>query len=130
MMTHVNFVFILFQVRCEMIGQINRFYELIGHLPEFIDGHQHIHVCPKVQQIFAETLCLYGIKETRIPIELEVERCNWLNDQQLLFFSIMCKHAELAKESFLKNGLLYDNFWFFVFVMQNIVTSLHLIVLI
>jgi len=33
-------------VEVELRAQVNRFCELVGHMPYHMDGHQHVHVLP------------------------------------------------------------------------------------
>jgi predicted glycoside hydrolase/deacetylase ChbG (UPF0249 family) len=41
-------------VKHELLRQINRFQEVMGVLPSFIDGHQHVHHFPAVRQAVLE----------------------------------------------------------------------------
>lgn len=91
----------------EIRSQVERFKNLMGCLPAYVDGHQHVHVCPSIRDAFADALCSYGILTTRIPVELGIERCSWINDSQSLFFRSVCEDASVAKEIFTKSGLRY-----------------------
>jgi predicted glycoside hydrolase/deacetylase ChbG (UPF0249 family) len=43
-------------VRAEIKRQISRFETLIGHPPDYIDGHQHVHVLPGVRDALLDHL--------------------------------------------------------------------------
>jgi predicted glycoside hydrolase/deacetylase ChbG (UPF0249 family) len=49
-------------VVAEIAAQIERFCQDVGAMPDFIDGHQHVHVLPLVRDAFFEALT-----ETRVP---------------------------------------------------------------
>ncbi len=34
------------KVEAELRAQVNRFCELVGHMPYHMDGHQHVHILP------------------------------------------------------------------------------------
>jgi len=44
------------EVALEVQRQIDRFEEGTGHAPDFIDGHQHVHVLPGIRQGFLRAL--------------------------------------------------------------------------
>ncbi|MEO1143898.1 MAG: ChbG/HpnK family deacetylase, partial [Pseudomonadota bacterium] len=39
----------------EITAQIDSFHELFGFAPDFIDGHQHVHVLPVIRKMILET---------------------------------------------------------------------------
>lgn len=41
-------------LRRELNAQLDAFIDITGHLPDFIDGHQHIHHLPGVRQVLLE----------------------------------------------------------------------------
>lgn len=38
-------------IEAELHAQLDRFYQVMGQLPDFIDGHQHIHQFPLVRKV-------------------------------------------------------------------------------
>ncbi|MEQ8707536.1 MAG: ChbG/HpnK family deacetylase [Rhodospirillales bacterium] len=53
------------EIQRETEAQINRFVELTGRFPDFIDGHQHVQQLPGVNRIFVETVA--GLNLARPP---------------------------------------------------------------
>lgn len=53
-------------VRCALDGQLQRFGELTGRLPDFIDGHQHVHQFPVIREALAQALERYGERSIRV----------------------------------------------------------------
>lgn len=53
-------------VRDALDGQLQRFRELTGRLPDFIDGHQHVHQFPVIRSALAELLEQHGAKRIRV----------------------------------------------------------------
>ncbi len=43
-------------IRNSFLQQINTFTESFGFLPDFIDGHQHVHQFPQIRDVFLECL--------------------------------------------------------------------------
>jgi len=43
-------------VRDSFVQQINTFLDLFGVLPDFIDGHQHVHQFPQIRDVLLECL--------------------------------------------------------------------------
>ena len=95
----------MLQVRQEIVSQIERFKDLLGYLPTYVDGHQHIHICRKVRHLFADVLSAYGIRKTRVPFELEIRNCDWLREPQISFLETVCEDSKLAQKVFSKHGL-------------------------
>jgi len=53
-------------VRSALDGQLQRFGELTGRLPDFIDGHQHVHQFPVIRETLAQVLEQYGERSIRV----------------------------------------------------------------
>ena len=81
----------------EITSQINKFKELMGYLPKYVDGHQHVHVCYKIRDVLSHILYSFGIKKTRIPFELGLNRCLWIGSSQC-FLESVCEDACAAKQ--------------------------------
>ena len=43
------------EIRGEILRQVDRFVAAFGHLPAFVDGHQHAHIVPGVPALLRET---------------------------------------------------------------------------
>jgi predicted glycoside hydrolase/deacetylase ChbG (UPF0249 family) len=44
------------EISAEVSRQIARFEEVTGHAPDFIDGHQHVHVLPGIRRGFLQAI--------------------------------------------------------------------------
>ncbi|MTW10956.1 ChbG/HpnK family deacetylase [Pseudoduganella eburnea] len=53
-------------VREALDGQLQRFAELTGRLPDFIDGHQHVHQFPVIREALVQALETYGGRRIRV----------------------------------------------------------------
>lgn len=51
--THLNLMDAAF-LKAELNAQLDRFIDVMGRLPDFIDGHQHIHQFPQIRQAVLE----------------------------------------------------------------------------
>lgn len=51
--THLG-LFSAQSLRAEFMAQLNRFVEVMGQWPAFIDGHQHVHQFPIIRQIILD----------------------------------------------------------------------------
>jgi len=49
------------EIRAEISRQIDRFSEVAGHAPEFVDGHHHVHVLPGIRE------ALIAVMKLRYP---------------------------------------------------------------
>lgn len=43
-------------VRTALEQQLDRFEEVLGHIPDFVDGHQHVQMFPGIRQVLLATL--------------------------------------------------------------------------
>ncbi|ESO03991.1 hypothetical protein HELRODRAFT_79617 [Helobdella robusta] len=56
------------EVKSEIILQINKFKELFGLYPPYVDGHHHVHVFPGiVRDVLASVMSELNIREVRMP---------------------------------------------------------------
>ena len=74
-------------------------------IPTHVDGHQHVHVLPLVCDVFAELLQKYSIKETRIPYEIGLSDCDWIEESRLQFYKKVCEDAQSARRVFNYYGI-------------------------
>ena len=63
-------------IEAELSAQLDCFISAMGRLPDFIDGHQHIHQLPQVRE------ALIGVYHSRFPKKKGYIRC--VNDQVML----------------------------------------------
>ncbi|KAM8960723.1 carbohydrate deacetylase [Pelodytes ibericus] len=73
------------EVRQELQAQVNLFRELTGQNPQHMDGHQHVHVLPTIREEFAQVLQENAIQYTRLPVELGLYRCDWIQEELMAF---------------------------------------------
>ena len=66
-------------VAFSLFSQIERFIQLTGRIPPYFDGHQHVHVYPRLASVFAKVASEYGIVKTRFPSE-DMDEVGWMND--------------------------------------------------
>jgi predicted glycoside hydrolase/deacetylase ChbG (UPF0249 family) len=50
------------ELRTEIKAQIEAFRACFGKLPDFVDGHQHVHVLPAVRPLLFDALESFGLK--------------------------------------------------------------------
>ena len=48
------------------------------------------------RDIFADVLRTFGIRETRLPIELDLHQCKWISEQQSTFLQSVCSDSQDA----------------------------------
>lgn len=47
-------IYTFYQVKKELMAQVEKFKTLTGNFPGRVDGHQHLHVFPVIREVFAE----------------------------------------------------------------------------
>ncbi|XP_072000709.1 carbohydrate deacetylase isoform X2 [Engystomops pustulosus] len=97
------------EVRQELSAQVKLFCELTGQKPQHTDGHQHIHVLPKIREEFAEVLKEHGIPYTRVPVEVGLHRCSWVKEQLLEFYRGVEEDALNSVEIFRSHGIRWPD---------------------
>lgn len=62
------------EIRAELDRQIERFTRVVGTSPAYIDGHQHVHLLPRVREAVVEIAERTGayVRLTREPIGAEM----------------------------------------------------------
>uniref|UniRef100_UPI00358E3159 carbohydrate deacetylase isoform X2 n=1 Tax=Myxine glutinosa TaxID=7769 RepID=UPI00358E3159 len=93
------------EVEKEIRAQILRFVLLVGSHPKHADGHQHFHVLPGVNSVFACVLHDHGILRTRLPVEVDVNSCLWLDVTRKKFFTQVSAQAIVSAPIFKEYGL-------------------------
>ncbi|GBG27944.1 Carbohydrate deacetylase [Hondaea fermentalgiana] len=92
----------------EIVAQITRFQELVGHLPRHVDGHNHAHVLEPVAAVLATVMRDAGIPEVRVPEEtwLSATFLDALPPGKEAFYRGVSQDAERAfREHFAKCGI-------------------------
>lgn len=97
------------QVEAELRAQVRLFVELTGHLPEHMDGHQHVHVLPEVCVVFARVLAELGVPFTRVPVEPGLHSCSWLPDPLHRFYTQVEKDAVESVPVFRRYGIRWPD---------------------
>lgn len=87
------------EIRSEIEEQINKFVSIYGNMPHYIDGHQHVHVLPNVRECLLVCMTMHKITETRIPFELGLSECDWIDKPRFEFYQKVCEES--------KNAVLY-----------------------
>ncbi|KAG1957974.1 carbohydrate deacetylase [Pimephales promelas] len=97
------------EVEVELRAQVNRFCELVGHMPYHMDGHQHVHVLPEVREVFAQVLSDFGVTYTRVPIEPGLKSCTFLPSHLQDFNTQVKKDALESIEVFHRHGIRWPD---------------------
>ncbi|CAJ0964634.1 unnamed protein product [Ranitomeya imitator] len=97
------------EVRQELNAQVERFRELTGQNPQHMDGHQHVHVLPKIREEFAQVLREHGICYTRVPIEVGLPRCTWIKEEVMAFYRSVEEDALNTVEIFSSYGIRWPD---------------------
>lgn len=99
------------EVKQELTAQINLFCELMGHMPHHMDGHQHVHVLPEIRHVFAQVLEDYSITYTRVPIEPDLPRCDWIEKPLMDFYLAVEKDSIETVDVFRKHGIRWPDIY-------------------
>ncbi|XP_053725975.1 carbohydrate deacetylase [Synchiropus splendidus] len=97
------------QVEVELRAQVQRFTELTGHLPQHMDGHQHVHILPEVRGVFAQVLSDLKIPYTRVPVEPGLHSCSWLPAHLRRFYTQVEKDALESIPVFSRCGIRWPD---------------------
>ncbi|XP_075072331.1 carbohydrate deacetylase [Mixophyes fleayi] len=93
------------EVRQELCAQVRLFRELTGQNPQHMDGHQHVHVLPRIREEFAQVLQEHSIPYTRIPVEVGLHRCDWIQEELMTFYRGVEEDALNTVEVFKSHGI-------------------------
>ncbi|KAM9329075.1 carbohydrate deacetylase [Gastrophryne carolinensis] len=99
------------EVRQEMCAQVARFRKLTGQNPQHMDGHQHVHVLPRIREEFALVLHEHGIPYTRVPVEVGLHRCDWIQGDLLEFYRGVESDALNTVETFKSLGIRWPDIY-------------------
>ncbi|XP_075424643.1 carbohydrate deacetylase isoform X2 [Ascaphus truei] len=97
--------------RQELCAQVNLFHELTGQNPQHMDGHQHVHVLPRIRQVFAQILREHGICYTRIPVELGLHECTWVQKELMEFYKGVEEDARNTVDVFKSHGIRWPDIY-------------------
>ncbi|RVE68841.1 hypothetical protein OJAV_G00095730 [Oryzias javanicus] len=114
------------QVEMELRAQVKRFVELTGHLPDHMDGHQHVHVLPEVRDVFAQVMSDHRIRFTRVPVEPGLHSCQWLPEHLHSFYSQVEKDALDSMAVFRQNGIRWPDVYLGLTTMGQNMSVPHL----
>ncbi|XP_051514691.1 carbohydrate deacetylase [Myxocyprinus asiaticus] len=99
------------EVEVELRAQVNHFFELVGHMPDHMDGHQHVHVLPEVREVFARVLSDFGITYTRVPVEPGLKFCTFLPSHLRDFYTQVEKDALESVEVFHRHDIRWPDIY-------------------
>uniref|UniRef100_A0A8C5PD34 Carbohydrate deacetylase n=1 Tax=Leptobrachium leishanense TaxID=445787 RepID=A0A8C5PD34_9ANUR len=99
------------EIRQELQAQVNEFRELTGQDPHHMDGHQHVHILPNIREEFAQALQENGIRFTRLPVELGIQRCEWIPEELMVFNRGVQEDALNSVEIFKSYGLRWPDLY-------------------
>jgi len=74
------------EIRAEIGRQLDAFQEAMGRAPDFIDGHQHVHILPGVRDVLLDELVRRGLWGRL-----------WLRDSADRLPRILARGVELSK---------------------------------
>jgi predicted glycoside hydrolase/deacetylase ChbG (UPF0249 family) len=74
------------EIRTEIAAQIEAFRASFGKLPDFVDGHQHVHILPPLRPLLFDALESFGLKG-RV----------WLRDSGDRLTAILRRKIEIKK---------------------------------
>lgn len=97
------------QVRVEIDAQLAWFFRHVGCKPTHVDGHQHIHVLPGVCDVFAQLLQKHDVGWTRVPSEMHISECSWVDERRRAFYERVVADAKKASLVFSQFGLSYPD---------------------
>ncbi|ESO95263.1 hypothetical protein LOTGIDRAFT_144654, partial [Lottia gigantea] len=92
------------QVKLEMRRQIEKYKELTGQFPTYIDGHQHVHVTD-IRESYSQVLQEYNIKYTRQCAELHMETMDHMSEDLKNFLILKAKEAQISKPVYKQHGI-------------------------
>ncbi|EDV24113.1 uncharacterized protein TRIADDRAFT_26517 [Trichoplax adhaerens] len=101
----------LAEVEHEIEAQVVWFINHAKQLPTHVDGHQHCHVLPGINNVFASVISKFDIRWTRMPVEKNLESCNWLTEAQITFYTSVVHEAISSKSVFENYGVKYTNYF-------------------
>lgn len=84
----------------EITAQFEKFKQCTGSVPTHVDGHQHIHVLPGVRKELISVMVQNGVFFTRVPAELKLSDCKWIDEQQRAFYVSVVRDAIDSKDLF------------------------------
>ncbi|TNN59711.1 Carbohydrate deacetylase [Liparis tanakae] len=102
------------QVELELRAQVRLFWELTGHAPLHMDGHQHVHVLPgghmtRVRDVFAQVLSDHQIPFTRVPVEPGLHSCPALPAHLRKFYAQVEQDALDSVAVFRRHGIRWPD---------------------
>ncbi|XP_018421537.1 PREDICTED: carbohydrate deacetylase [Nanorana parkeri] len=99
------------EVRQELCAQVRLFRELTGQNPQHMDGHQHVHVLPRIREEFAQVLHEHGIPYTRVPVEIGLHRCGWIQGELMEFYRGVENDALNTVDVFKNHGIRWPDLY-------------------
>lgn len=117
---------VMSEVKQELGAQVDLFRQLTGHLPDHMDGHQHIHVLPEIRHVFASVLEKYGIRYTRVPIEQGLHGCGWIPEALMEFYLGVENDSLNTVEVFRNHGIRWPDIYIGLTTMGKNMSVSHI----
>ncbi|XP_069071329.1 carbohydrate deacetylase isoform X2 [Pleurodeles waltl] len=114
------------EVKEELCAQVDLFRQLTGHLPDHMDGHQHIHVLPDIRHVFASVLEKYGIRYTRVPVEQGLHGCGWIPASLMEFYLGVENDSLNSAEVFRSHGIRWPDIYIGLSTMGRNMSVSHI----
>ncbi|MEE6512615.1 hypothetical protein FKM82_019714 [Ascaphus truei] len=73
--------------------------------------NQHVHVLPRIRQVFAQILREHGICYTRIPVELGLHECTWVQKELMEFYKGVEEDARNTVDVFKSHGIRWPDIY-------------------
>jgi predicted glycoside hydrolase/deacetylase ChbG (UPF0249 family) len=110
-------------IEYEIRMQLNKYQELMnGQIPRHLDGHQHIHVHPKIVEIVARIAKEFGIKYIRVPNDQMINSFGTEN----FFYQEIVQQTKFARKIFDEYSLMYSDYFFGMTIMGEELTLDHI----
>ncbi len=89
-------------VQDECRAQLERFVQLVGRAPDFVDGHQHVQSIPFLAEILAPVFAEAGVRTTRIAEQHEV---NVSDETAARFYRSVADDARASRGLYAARGI-------------------------
>ena len=101
----------LIRFRNEVEAQIQQFINLVGYIPNHVDGHQHVQVLPEIRDVIAQVMNSYSLNQIRIPFEHQLS--NWFNGD-CDFYNKVFEDAKTAIDVYSNYRIRLEVIFFFI----------------
>ena len=92
-------------IYAEVVAQVEKFQEIVGSTPRYLDGHNHVHVLPQVVDVVCQVMREYSISEIRVPSSLTPCASVDLPARSVTFLKNVALLAGSARVQFCESGI-------------------------